>query len=45
LTFFDFDQVSRTFAALKEEGMIDLLSAQHVALPDLDAVEAAASAD
>jgi CRP/FNR family transcriptional regulator len=39
------ETVSRTFTALKEEGLIELPSAQHVVLPNLDAVEAAASAD
>ena len=39
------ETVSRTFTALKEEGLIELPSAQHVVLPDLDAVEAAANAD
>ena len=39
------ETVSRTFTALKEEGLIDLPSAQHVVLPDLEVVEAAASAD
>jgi CRP/FNR family transcriptional regulator len=39
------ETVSRTFTALKEEGLIELPTAQHVVLPDLDAVEAAASAD
>lgn len=39
------ETVSRTFTGLKEEGLIDLPSAQHVVLPDIDAVETAASAD
>ncbi len=39
------ETVSRTFTALKEEGLIDLPSAQHVVLPDLETVKAAASAD
>jgi CRP/FNR family transcriptional regulator len=39
------ETVSRTFTTLKEEGLIELPSAQHVVLPNLDAVEAAASAD
>lgn len=39
------ETVSRTFTALKEEGLIDLPSAQHVVLPSLEAAEAAASAD
>lgn len=39
------ETVSRTFTALKEEGLIELPSAQHVVLPDLDAVDAAANAD
>ena len=39
------ETVSRTFTTLKEEGLIDLPSAQHVVLPDLEVVEAAASAD
>ncbi len=39
------ETVSRTFTALKEEGLIDLPSAQHVVLSDLEAIEAAANAD
>jgi CRP/FNR family transcriptional regulator len=39
------ETVSRTFTALKEEGLIELPSAQHVVLNDLQAVEAAANAD
>ena len=39
------ETVSRTFTTLKEDGLIDLPSAQHVVLPDLDAVETAANAD
>ena len=39
------ETVSRTFTTLKEEGLIDLPSAQHVVLPDLEAVETAANAD
>ncbi len=39
------ETVSRTFTTLKEEGLIDLPSAQHVVLPNLEAVEAAANAD
>ncbi len=39
------ETVSRTFTTLKDEGLIDLPSAQHVVLPDLEAVEAAANAD
>lgn len=39
------ETVSRTFTALKEEGLIDLPSAQHVVLPNLEAVDAAANAD
>ena len=39
------ETVSRTFTTLKEEGLIDLPSAQHVVLPDLQAIEAAANAD
>lgn len=39
------ETVSRTFTALKEEGLIDLPSAQHVVLCDLEEVEAAANAD
>ncbi len=39
------ETVSRTFTTLKEEGLIDLPSAQHVVLPDLAVVEAAANAD
>lgn len=39
------ETVSRTFTALKEEGLIDLPSAQHVVLSNLEAIEAAANAD
>jgi CRP/FNR family transcriptional regulator len=39
------ETVSRTFTALKEEGLIDLPSAQHVVLTNLEAIEAAANAD
>ena len=39
------ETVSRTFTALKEEGLIDLPSAQHVVLPDLEAAEMAASTE
>jgi len=39
------ETVSRTFTALKEEGLIELPSPQHVVLPDLEAIEAAANAD
>lgn len=39
------ETVSRTFTALKEEGLIELPSAQHVVLSDLEAIEAAANAD
>jgi CRP-like cAMP-binding protein len=39
------ETVSCTFTALKEEGLIDLPSAHHVMLPDLETVEAAANAD
>ena len=39
------ETVSRTFTALKDEGLIDLPSAQHVVLSNLEAVEAAANAD
>lgn len=39
------ETVSRTFTALKEEGLIELPSAQHVVLSNLEAIEAAANAD
>ncbi len=39
------ETVSRTFTALKEEGLIDLPSAQHVVLANLEAIEAAANAN
>jgi len=39
------ETVSRTFTALKEEGLIDLPSAQHVLLSNLEAIKAAANAD
>lgn len=39
------ETVSRTFTALKEEGLIDLPSAQHVVLNNVDEIEAAANAD
>lgn len=37
------ETVSRTFTLLREEGLIELPTAQHVEIPSLDAVEAAAN--
>jgi len=37
------ETVSRTFSELRKEGLIDLPTAQHVEIPDLEALEAAAN--
>ncbi len=39
------ETVSRTFSDLRKQNLIDLPTAQHVAIPDLEALEAAANTD
>lgn len=39
------ETVSRLFAALRKEGLIDLPSAKHVVLSDLEKIEEAANAE